>query len=132
MKRYSKQREVILKLLEKRKDHPTVDELYVDVKKELPQVGIATVYRNLSELSKEGYIIRIKTRNGGPDRYDADITPHIHFECQNCQKIYDIFPNDIQYQKLNDNIKDIAQLIEAEATNTNIIITGICKNCLEK
>ena len=132
MKRYSKQREVILKLLEKRKDHPTVDELYVDVKKELPQVGIATVYRNLSELSKEGYVIRIKTRNGGPDRDDADITPHIHFECQNCQKIYDIFPNDIQYQKLNDNIKNIAQLIEAEATNTNIIITGICKNCLEK
>ena len=54
MKKYSKQRELILDSLRKRKDHPTAERLYLDLKKEMPELGIATVYRNLSDLCEEG------------------------------------------------------------------------------
>lgn len=50
MKRYSKQRELILRVLQNRIDHPTADMLYSDLKNEMPDIGIATVYRNLSDL----------------------------------------------------------------------------------
>ena len=60
MKKYSKQRELILDSLRKRKDHPTAERLYLDLKNEMPELGIATVYRNLSDLCEEGKIIRIK------------------------------------------------------------------------
>ena len=50
MRKYSKQRELILNSLRNRKDHPTAEKLYLDLKNEMPELGIATVYRNLSDL----------------------------------------------------------------------------------
>ena len=81
MKKYSKQRELIINSLKNRTDHPTADMLYIDLKKEMPNLGIATVYRNLVELCEEGVIIKIKSKNG-PDRYDGNTMPHVHFECE--------------------------------------------------
>lgn len=129
MKRYSRQREVILKVLQNRTDHPTADMIYNDVKKELPQIGIATVYRNLADLTKEGQIVKLKTRNNEADRFDGNIIPHIHFECDVCNKVYDIFPEDALSNKLDDNIKQLADLIHAKVISKNVIITGICNTC---
>ena len=46
MKKYSRQRELILNSLRNRTDHPTADVLYKDLKNDMPAIGIATVYRN--------------------------------------------------------------------------------------
>ncbi len=54
MKKYSKQRELILDSLRKRKDHPTAEKALFGFKNEMPELGIATVYRNLSDLCEEG------------------------------------------------------------------------------
>lgn len=130
MKRYSKQREIMLNILKSRKDHPTVQMLYEDVKRELPQIGIATVYRNLADLVSEGVVVKIKTKNDGPDRFDANIKPHYHFECLECNNIYDIYPEDAMYNELSDNIKIMIRKIGAEVTDTDIMIRGICKKCI--
>lgn len=130
MKRYSKQREIMLNVLKSRKNHPTAQMLYEDVKKELPQIGIATVYRNISDLVSEGVILKIKTKNDGPDRFDANIEPHYHFECTECNEIYDIYPNREMYNELSDNIKTMIRKIGAEVTETDIMIRGICKKCI--
>lgn len=132
MKRYSKQRECIKTVLRNTDKHPTADMLYTEVKKILPNIGIATVYRNLAELTDSGEIIKIKTKNGGPDRYDGNIKPHIHFECQKCHSVYDIFPKNKIYEQLNDNIEKMTNLIEAEAKESDILIYGICKRCREE
>lgn len=129
MKRYSKQREVIIHSLKRRCDHPTADMLYLDLKKELPEIGIATVYRNLAELWEAGEIIKIKTQNGGPDRFDGNNTPHIHLECDICENIYDIFPDNTLYLNLTNDIQKLAELIGAESSNSAITIHGICEKC---
>lgn len=90
MKKFSKQRELILENVRNRCDHPTAETLYEDVKKEMPELGIATVYRNLAELCKEGIIIKVKSAMG-PDHYDANLNPHFHFLCESCGKVEDIF-----------------------------------------
>ena len=72
MKKFSKQRELILNSLKSRKDHPTAETLFWDLKKEMPNLGIATIYRNLQNLYKEGEIAKIKTKDG-IDRYDGNI-----------------------------------------------------------
>ena len=46
MKKYSRQREVILESIKMRRDHPTVDMLYEDLKLQMPNIGIATMYQN--------------------------------------------------------------------------------------
>ena len=41
MKKYSRQRELILNSLKSRMDHPTAEILYADLKKQMPEIGIA-------------------------------------------------------------------------------------------
>ena len=89
MEKYSRQRELIYHSLETRKDHPTAEELYLDLKEKMPEIGIATVYRNLSDLCQKGKIIKIKSKYG-PDRFDGNFMPHIHFQCEQCNNIVDI------------------------------------------
>ncbi len=128
MKKYSKQRELIINSLKKRKDHPTAEELFLDLKKNMPEIGIATVYRNLQSLYQSGEIIKIKTKDG-VDRYDGNIKPHIHFECLKCGKVSDISLEDEQMNKLDNDMKKLANEIGASKEKFSIIISGVCKNC---
>ena len=58
--RYSKQREKIKEGLEKFCFHPTAEQLYSKLKPDNPALSLATVYRNLNELSKRGEIKKIE------------------------------------------------------------------------
>lgn len=128
MKKYSRQREMILQSLRNRVDHPTAETLYADIKTQMPEIGIATVYRNLSDLCETGQIVKIKSKNG-PDRFDGNPEPHIHFECNSCHEIYDIYIHDVQTKKMDNEIQRLAENIGAEAESSNIWIYGFCKKC---
>ena len=71
MKKYSRQRELILQSLRNRVDHPTAEMLYTDLKTQMPEMGIATVYRNLSDLCEMGEIVKLKS-DLGPARFDGN------------------------------------------------------------
>lgn len=128
MRNYSKQRELILETLKNRVDHPTAETLYKDVKMQMPEIGIATVYRNLSALCESEKIVKLKSKIG-PDRFDATLTPHAHFECNKCHEIYDILINDSQTKKIDNEIQRLAENIDAEFDSSNIHIYGLCKKC---
>jgi len=128
MKKYSKQREIILESLQNRKDHPTAESLYIDLKGQMPELGIATVYRNLTELCEEKMISKMKVKNG-PDRYDGNQKPHIHFECSNCGEITDIYLT-LEQEKQIDLISQKAlEGEEAKLENLSLHIEGLCKKC---
>ena len=128
MKKYSKQRELILENLKNRKDHPTAEVIYRDVKDQMPEIGIATVYRNLSDLCEIGEIIKLKSKLG-PDRFDGNIEEHIHFECNKCHQIEDIFIDKEKDRKINKEIRILSDNIEAECESLNIWLSGLCKKC---
>ena len=79
----SKQRDAIIKFLMTRKDHPTADMVYMNIKEEFPKISLGTVYRNLALLSERGEILKL-SYEGGSDHYDACTDPHYHFVCQEC------------------------------------------------
>jgi len=128
MKKYSKQRETILNNLKSRTDHPTAEQLYLDLKEQMPDMGIATVYRNLSELCDEGEIIKIKSK-AGADRFDGNNKPHIHFLCEKCEQLLDICLDEKEKNKLDNDMLALAKQIDGKALSSEIVITGICKNC---
>lgn len=128
MKNYSKQRQLILDTLKNKVDHPTAETLYKDVKNQMPEIGIATVYRNLAALCDAGEVVKLKSK-AGPDRYDATLIPHVHFECNNCHEIYDIFINDSQTKKIDNEIKRLTENIDSEFESSNIYVYGFCKKC---
>ena len=60
--KYSRQRQVIKDFLMSRKDHPTADVVYMNVRQEYPNISLGTVYRNLTLLADMGEIQRLRVR----------------------------------------------------------------------
>lgn len=84
--RMTHQREMILDQLRRCKIHPTADELYGRIKKILPRISLATVYRNLEILSAAGIIKKLEN-SGRQKRFDWDPQDHDHVFCTRCQRV---------------------------------------------
>lgn len=94
--RPSIQRAKILQYLLDKRNHPTVDLIYQELLPELPTLSRTTVYNTLDAFCENGLAIHLDFGEGFL-RYDADISPHSHFFCKCCQKVFDleIPPEDI-------------------------------------
>ena len=80
---YSRQREEIVHFLKTRKDHPTAEVVYENVRMVYPKISLGTVYRNLTLLSETGEILRLRLGDG-VDHFDADTSEHYHVICNSC------------------------------------------------
>ena len=126
--KYSRQREAIMDFLMTRKDHPTADVVYENVRKEFPNISLGTVYRNLTLLSDKGELLRLRLGDG-MDHFDATVTPHFHFICNQCGHVSDL---DLDPDSLPsvDRIADSSFTGRIEGHVTYFY--GICPDCLKK
>lgn len=124
--RYSRQREAIKEFLITRKDHPTADVVYQNVRKEFPNISLGTVYRNLTLLADIGEVLRLRVGDG-TDHFDADISNHYHFICQDCSSVIDLEMDNM------DQINQIANKnFDGLITSHVAYFTGSCGNCMKK
>ena len=124
--RRSRQREAIKSFLMTRKDHPTADVVYQNVKKDYPEISLGTVYRNLTLLSDMGEILRLRLGDG-IDHFDADTSNHHHFICTRCGSVIDLTMDHLS------EVDDIAQkCFEGTIQGHVIYFYGICNKCSEK
>jgi len=84
--RMTNQREMILRELRESRQHLSADELYERVKKLMPRISLATVYRNLEILSEAGIIVKLEV-SGRQKRFDYDVREHDHIYCVECHRI---------------------------------------------
>jgi len=121
--KYSRQRDLILKALKDNVVHPSADYLYGILKKQLPQLSLATVYRNLNLLAENGLIKRIEGLDGSI-HFDHNTYRHYHFICKKCKKIYDI-----PVEPARDMIAAIEEKAGLEITDHDMVFKGVCPNC---
>lgn len=121
--RYSHQREEIVNFLKTRKDHPTADVVYNNIKQIIPNISLGTVYRNLNQLADAGVILRLAC-DGKTDHFDGCAEPHCHFMCKKCGAVKDI------------DINPICNLIESAQDKTtdyidevSVLFHGFCESC---
>lgn len=121
--KYSRQRQLIKDFLMTRKDHPTADAVYMNVRREYPNISLGTVYRNLSLLTNLGEIKRLQVGDG-VDHYDADTSQHYHVICTECGSVADLKVNEIE------RILDIAgQAFDGQIQGHVTYFYGTCRNC---
>jgi len=121
--RMTSQREIILEELKKLKSHPTADELYMVVKKRLPRISIATVYRNLEKMSEAGIIKKLEY-SGRQKRFDGRTHPHNHIHCVRCGKVADV------RTAIGENLQSmISDASGFKVINDQIEFTGLCPEC---
>src|SRR5262252_9228119 len=88
--RLTPQREVLLRVLSQTMGHPTADDMVQRVRKVLPTVSHATVYRNLQELVREG-VIRTLEVAGTAVQFELNSDDHHHFVCDRCGHVWDVY-----------------------------------------
>ncbi len=94
--KHSRQREAILAFLKTRKDHPTAEVIYDNIRKEYPKISLGTVYRNLALLSNMGIILKLSCDDGF-EHYDGNPEKHYHFVCRGCRAVIDLEMDDISF-----------------------------------
>lgn len=124
--KYSRQRESIKQYLDTHFTHPTAETVYLDIKKDFPNISLGTVYRNLNLLADMGEILRIST-GVGPDHFDGKHENHYHVVCTECGAVSDV---DIDLQhKLEDAANErFDGLINGHVTQ----FYGLCSECYKQ
>ncbi len=120
MKKRSKQRDAVYSALCRLGNHPTAAEVYDCVKNDMPHISLATVYRNLSDLSDEG-CAHVLNMPEGITRYDGNIHEHNHLSCSNCGRVVDIdLAVDI----------DTGDISGCEISGYSLMFFGKCYDCI--
>jgi len=87
--RLTPQRLAILSYLDGNTSHPSAEDIYKAVLKNIPTMSFATVYNNLEVLRDNGNIKEL-TIDSKRKRYDPNTAPHHHLICVKCKSIVDI------------------------------------------
>ncbi len=122
--RQTKQRQVILEVLSRHKDHPGADTIYEEVRKILPRISLGTVYRNLEMLSETGAILKLES--GVQKRFDPNPDPHIHFRCLKCGSVEDI---PVPIDAILDSERIMGWSEGRKIMTMNLEYTGLCDRC---
>lgn len=119
--RNTKQKNLVLEVINNSYNHLSANEVYNACRNIISNISLGTVYRNLNYLVENNLIKRIKM-NDNIDRYDR-LDNHIHFICNKCNKIFDIYDYSL---KINENLKG------KKVLGSKIVLEGICEECQKK
>jgi len=89
--RLTVQRRAVLRAVLERSDHPTADQIFDAITRQMPGVSKTTVYRVLDALVELGLIGRLY-HTGTPARFDRTTSRHHHLICMRCSKVIDLEP----------------------------------------
>ncbi|MDJ0720868.1 MAG: transcriptional repressor [Desulfobacterales bacterium] len=121
--RMTRQRQGILEELRKDNNHPSADELFGRVRKQMPRISLGTVYRNLEILSELGEIQTIQMA-GSLKRFDGVAENHYHIRCVNCDRLIDA---PVQVSKALENAVQVRT--DFRILGHQVEFTGICPEC---
>ena len=120
--RPSVQRIAVMNYLLEHRTHPTVDEMYVALSKDMPTLSKTTVYNTLELLVKQKAVLEL-TIDSKMSHYDGYTHAHAHFKCKRCGKISDLPISDAALNALqidNGFLKEDLQ----------VYYCGVCPQCV--
>ncbi|MFW5976477.1 MAG: Fur family transcriptional regulator [Bacillota bacterium] len=122
-KRMTKQRKKIMEVLKNTNSHPTADEIYDKVKKDIPNISLGTVYRNLNVLADMGEIM-ILDYGSSYSRFDGNPENHYHFKCEECGNVFDV-----EFEVLDNLNEKINSSTPYKVSYHRLEFYGICPDC---
>lgn len=123
--RNTRQRRLVLEAVQSSNDHPTADQIYMQIREKDGKISRGTVYRNLSILAEGKEITHVKVP--AADRYDFRLDNHYHMVCICCGAVCDA---PIRYKEEYDRMMETETGFCVERHRT--IFEGICLECQKK
>jgi Fur family ferric uptake transcriptional regulator len=122
--RSTRQKRAIEAVLQNQENPLTASEIHSRASKDVPTIGLATVYRSLKALSQEGRVVSVEIPGQAPRYERADKGHHHHFVCRVCGKVFEL-------EKCPEGIAKIAPP-RFRVEDHEIILYGSCDSCIPK
>jgi len=87
--RFTRQRAAVYDYLQAAHCHPTVEQVYLAVRRRIPNISLATVYKALEALVDACLASKI-AHLPGPARYDCRSDAHYHYRCLRTGQVCDL------------------------------------------
>lgn len=123
IRKYSRKREAILEKIRSTTTHPSADWVYTELRQEIPDLSLGTVYRNITMFKDENLLVSVGIING-QERFDGNTEPHAHFICESCGRVIDI--DDAVDPSL---INGICENNQVSISYHQLFFYGKCKDC---
>ncbi len=120
--RMTKQRRVVLEEVQKAHSHPTAGQVYELVRRRMPRISLATVYRSLEALAEQGMLRKLEM-GGTQRRFDGDLYVHQHVRCVLCGRVENV------EVELPPQVAVPEQKRGFEVTGCTIEYLGVCPEC---
>ena len=124
-KKHFRKRDAILTCLRQTTVHPSAEWIFTQLKPEIPDLSMGTVYRNLTLFKEQGIITSVGTVKG-VERFDGNTDPHVHFFCTECGAVVDLTGLTVP-EELN---KAAATETGGQVGTCQLTFTGVCMECL--
>jgi Fur family peroxide stress response transcriptional regulator len=124
LRKHSKKRDAILELIKSVKTHPGAQWVYERLKPAIPDLSLATVYRNLGQFKEEGALASLGVVRG-EERFDGAPLPHPHAVCTRCGKVEDL-PGEVQEKLIAEFVFEIPGFI---IDKRHTVFYGLCDSC---
>lgn len=117
------QRQVVYEALRSMHGHPSPEEVYERVKKQIPSISLATVYKNIHFLIGKGVFHEVSLHYGSL-RVETNTKAHHHLVCTACKSITDIDAEELGFTSKARKLRSgfLAQRYAVD-------VLGLCANC---
>ena len=122
--RVSPQRSALIRaLVGHKEEHPTAEDLFLDLRRRGEEVSLATVYNTLELLRQTGAVSELGFPSG-PTRLDLNLTPHANLVCTACGRI-----SDLPLDRLSEISQQIRGSSGFQVQRLRFDVYGLCSNC---
>jgi len=118
------QREAIMDYLLKNRCHPTVDDIYMELRKTIPTLSRMTIYNSLDFFIRQGAVQSFQVSNESV-RYDIETDAHAHFVCKTCGLIHNV-------ESHNSSLFAFPKKTKFAISSVDVLYIGVCQSCLLK
>ena len=125
--KHFRKRDAILTYLRSTTTHPSAEMVFTQLKPEIPDLSMGTVYRNLNLFKQQGLAVSVATVKG-VERFDGNTAPHVHFVCNECSAVLDL-PELSPPEELR---SAAAKGVGGQVSACQLTFTGLCGTCCTK
>jgi Fur family ferric uptake transcriptional regulator len=123
-RRLTRQRRLVLKVLEESREHLDAEELHDRAKALDPNISLATVYRTLVVLKEMGLVEEHRLGEGHAHFEAPRESPHYHFTCSRCGRVIEF-----DAPEMKQVVRRLTRKEGVQVTSAHLILGGRCAQC---